>query len=210
MTEPRLSITSWNRSWLDLCSAVPPSSVYELMIQHYTEPQRYYHTLQHLKECLELLSSVQLLKQVAAEIEIALWFHDVIYEPRRRDNEVQSAKLATNVMESLGLETDVSSNIQQLILATRHDVTPQGLAAQILVDVDLAILGASAVRFDEYERQIRKEYEWVPEKDFHRERQRILSKFLERPWIFNTTHFQDRLEDRAQENLRRSVSLHSD
>jgi predicted metal-dependent HD superfamily phosphohydrolase len=208
MTESRLSITNWNRSWFDLGGTVPDASVYEQIMQHYAEPHRHYHTLQHLEECLDLLSAIQLLNQDRAEIEIALWFHDAVYEPRRHDNEVQSAKWAANVMQSLGLEADVSLKIQALILATRHDVIVQSLSAQILVDVDLAILGASTARFDEYERQVRQEYEWVPEEDFHNARRHILNQFLARPWIYSTKYFQDRLEDSARANLMRSVSNH--
>jgi predicted metal-dependent HD superfamily phosphohydrolase len=206
MTESRLSIASWHRSWFDLGGIVPDSSVYEQVMQRYAEPHRHYHTLQHLEECLDLLSSIQLLKQGNAEIEIALWFHDAVYDPRRHDNEAQSATWAANVMQSLGLQADVSIKIQSLILATRHDVIPQSLSAQILVDVDLAILGTSAARFDEYERQIRQEYEWVSEQNFYDARLHILDRFLARPWIYSTKYFQDRLEDSARANLMRSVS----
>jgi predicted metal-dependent HD superfamily phosphohydrolase len=50
--------------------------------------------------------------------------------------------------------------VRDLILATRHDVSPPGGDAALLVDVDLAILGSPAERFDEYERQVRQEYSW--------------------------------------------------
>ena len=76
---------------------------------------------------------------------------------------------------------------------------------QLLVDIDLAILGADAARFDEYERQVREEYAWVPSIMFRRTRRRILEQFLERPRIFQTAAFYEAREAAARQNLQRSV-----
>jgi predicted metal-dependent HD superfamily phosphohydrolase len=203
-----LNPISWTRSWTELCGCVPHPSVYEQMIKQYGEPHRHYHTLQHLGECLELLSSLQLGLQSNAEIEIALWFHDAVYDPRRHDNEEQSGQWAQQVIQDLGVEADVSLRIRALILATRHDATPTNLTAQTLVDIDLAILGASEIRFDEYERQVRQEYKWVPEADFYKARQRILNVFLARPWIYSTAYFQANFEEGARQNILRSIAAH--
>lgn len=75
-----------------------------------------------------------------------------------------------------------------------------------MTDIDLAILGAPQARFDEYEDQIRREYAWVPEADFRAGRARILESFLARPRIFQTRHFNARLEESARENMARSLA----
>jgi predicted metal-dependent HD superfamily phosphohydrolase len=77
---------------------------------------------------------------------------------------------------------------------------------KILVDVDLSILGAKSERFDEYERQVREEYSWVPAPIFRSKRKATLAEFLNRPTIFNTEKFVGVYEARARENLRRSVA----
>jgi predicted metal-dependent HD superfamily phosphohydrolase len=90
-------------------------------------------------------------------------------------------------------------------MATRHKAVPRGTDAEILVDVDLSILGAAPERFDQYERQVREEYAWVPHFLFRRERKAILKEFLARPRIFSTTHFRDRYEQQARSNIERSL-----
>jgi predicted metal-dependent HD superfamily phosphohydrolase len=90
-------------------------------------------------------------------------------------------------------------------MATRHTAVPGGTDAGILVDIDLSILGAAPERFDQYERQVREEYAWVPDFLFRRERKAILKEFLARPRIFSTTHFRDRYEQQARSNIERSL-----
>jgi predicted metal-dependent HD superfamily phosphohydrolase len=76
----------------------------------------------------------------------------------------------------------------------------------VLVDVDLSILGATQSRFDEYERQVREEYGWVPEPIYRRKRREILESFLGRPAIYNTARFIGRYEQQARANLARSLA----
>ncbi len=90
-------------------------------------------------------------------------------------------------------------------IATRHDCTPSGTDAALLVDVDLAILGAAPLRFSEYERQIREEYSWVPFDDYRTARARILAAFLDgRASVYTTASFQH-LEPQARVNLSDSL-----
>jgi predicted metal-dependent HD superfamily phosphohydrolase len=95
--------------------------------------------------------------------------------------------------------------VHELVLATRHTAVPDGPAAQLLVDIYLAILGAPVERFEEYERQIRAEYAHVPGWLFRRTRRVILRGFLERPFLYGTAHFRAALESRARANLERAT-----
>jgi predicted metal-dependent HD superfamily phosphohydrolase len=95
--------------------------------------------------------------------------------------------------------------VRHLILATRHDGSPPAGDAALLVDVDLAILGSPAERFDEYEQQVRQEYSWVPGFVFKRKRAEILEGFLRRPALYHTEHFRSRYEAVARANLTRSI-----
>lgn len=120
----------------------------------YAESHRYYHTAQHIAECLAHFDSAQCLCEHAPEVELALWFHDAIYDPRAKNNELQSAEWAVRVMRDAGLASDVQSRVHALIMATAHNVLAQTQDAQVLVDIDLSILGADTARFDEYENQV--------------------------------------------------------
>ena len=92
------------------------------------------------------------------------------------------------------------------LLAAWPSIVAEFPDARLLVDVDLSIFGAAKPRFEEYERQIRHEYSWVPEDVFCERRVRILTSFLDRPAIYGTPYYASRLETRARENLRRSLA----
>jgi predicted metal-dependent HD superfamily phosphohydrolase len=139
-------------------------------------------------------------------VELALWFHDAVYAPRAKDNEAQSAAWAVRVMQHAGLPPAACARVQALILKTCHDALPETPDELVLVDIDLAIFGADAARFDEYERDVRAEYVWVPACIFRRKRREVLESFLAQPSIYSTVHFKNLLEKRARENLARSLS----
>jgi predicted metal-dependent HD superfamily phosphohydrolase len=140
------------------------------------------------------------------EVAAALWFHDAIYAPRRSDNEISSAEWLVRVATDAGLATGCVARMHALVMATCHDAVPSDQDAQVLVDIDLAILGSPAWRFDAYEQQIRREYRWVPMLIYRQKRAAVLCRFLDRPHIYSTRAFVDRFEDAARANIRRSLS----
>ena len=191
--------------WKELGAAKPDSKLHGELIARYSEPHRKYHTLQHLEECFEKFDAIRALAEHPAEIELALWFHDAIYNVKRRDNEKKSADWARASALAAGTPAEACSRVHALVMTTRHKAIPRGTDAEILVDVDLSILGAASERFDEYERQVREEYAWVPDFLYRRERKAILREFLSRPRIFSSTHFRGRYEQQARSNLKRSL-----
>lgn len=197
----------WIRSWAEL--GVPTSArlrdLFADIVSRYEEPHRFYHTLQHLAECFERWSELREQADHPAEVEVALWFHDAVYDTHSESNEARSADLAMDVARSLGIEAASAQRIHDLIMSTRHAALPVGPDAQLIVDADLAILGAESARFAEYEHQVRQEYAWVPENVFRERRANILREFLERPYIFSTDLFRERYERRARENIRQSL-----
>jgi predicted metal-dependent HD superfamily phosphohydrolase len=171
----------------------------------YSEPHRKYHTMQHLHECFEKLQELRALARTPEEIELALWFHDAVYDTRRKDNEEKSAQWARSAVLEAGVPAPAGDRVYELVMTTRHNAVPAGTDAQILVDVDLSILGASPDRFDEYETQVRQEYSWVPAPLFRRERRAVLEDFLKRRTIFQTKQFIGAYEAQARANLQRSI-----
>jgi predicted metal-dependent HD superfamily phosphohydrolase len=198
-------LTRWRSTWYGLGVTAPDEGLYHELIARYTEPHRRYHTTQHLDECFARLDEARDLADRIYEIELALWFHDAVYGTRNQDNEEQSAEWAQAAVEQAGLAGAVEARVHALILATKHDAEPTTADAALLIDVDLAILGAPAERFDEYERQVREEYSWVPGFMFRRKRREILTAFLARPHVYNTERFRERYEAVARTNLARSI-----
>lgn len=211
----------WHRLWATL--GVPASerldSLHAEVIARYAEPWRHYHTLQHLAECLTMWDVLQHgvlqhggLQHDArrfAEGELALWFHDAVYDPHRDDNEAQSAALLAQSASQLGLARSSICYMSGLILLTRHGVNhdsrPGDPDALAVLDADLAILGAKTHRFYEYTEQIRHEYAWIPEETFRAGRIRLLQSLLARPVLYHTDFLRKRLESQARLNLQAAI-----
>ncbi|MBS0308384.1 MAG: hypothetical protein JSS58_05375 [Proteobacteria bacterium] len=198
--------TQWLADCHDLGVAAPDPHVFRALASRYGEPQRHYHTLQHIDECLAKLAEVRHLSTHPAEVAMALWFHDAIYDPTRHDNEEKSADWASACLRQAGVSDNVTRRIDALILATRHHAAPTDMDAKILVDVDLTILAAPRERFAEYERQIRAEYVHIPDLPFNTKRRNILQGFLDRAAIFTTPLFFERYEVQARRNITASLT----
>lgn len=199
------SNASWQRLWRELGADPVPNGLYNQLVAAYSEPHRRYHTLQHLRACLAHLDAAATLAQHPAEVELALWFHDAVYDPRCADNEERSAEWAWRSILGAGCGEEVAQRVQRLVLATRGHAASDDPDTRLLLDIDLAILGTAPARFDDYEAQIRAEYAHVPEAQFRLRRSEVLAAFLARPRIYLTAAFHDALEHRARENLRRSL-----
>lgn len=197
---------SWQRAWAGIGARTDGQGTYEQLLARYSEPHRHYHTLQHLGECLAMFDSVRGLPEHPDEVELALWFHDAIYDTHRPDNEERSADWARAALREAGVANDAADRVHALIMATRHTANPVLPDEQLLVDIDLSILAAEQARFDEYEEQIRQEYAFVPRWLFRRKRRAILQGFLDRPSIYSTAHFKQALEQLARENLKQAIT----
>lgn len=197
--------TSWRRAWGHL-GLQPPQGLRERLVSAYSETHRRYHSLQHLSECIDHFESVRDVAIHPGEVEIALWFHDAIYGLKAQDNELRSAAWAVEELTASGAMPGQVQRVHALIMATCHAAAPSEADQQLLVDIDLAILGADPVRFAEYDMQVRAEYGWVPETVYRVKRREVLQGFLDRAAIYNTPHFRTLREQPARVNLQGAIS----
>lgn len=205
MPDETLTLERWRATWRALGVGEPDAEVFESLMARYDEPQRAYHTRRHLAECFGHWEAVRAEAERPGEVELALWFHDAVYDPRRDDNEAESAALVRELATDAGLSKEVADRVAALVMATQHVSTPAEGDAARLVDVDLAILGSAPERFDEYERDVRREYGWVPDPLFRWKRREILFDLLARTHLYSTERFRQSLESQARANLQRSV-----
>jgi predicted metal-dependent HD superfamily phosphohydrolase len=192
---------SWAKAWRGARAAGGGEPLRDALLARYAEPHRHYHTQQHLAECLGLLDDIRTLATDPAAVELALWFHDAIYDVPGQRNEERSADWAFDALQAAGARDGLPATVRRLVLCTRHDAVPDAGDERLVVDIDLAILGAGPERFAEYERQIRAEYAHVPEPLFRSKRGEILRGFLARPAIYGTAAFRQRFEATARRNL---------
>lgn len=200
MTEPPLPILEnhWRHSFQAL-GLPAPKGVFEAVVTRYREPHRAYHTLQHIGECIGHANAV---RNAPAELGVAIWFHDAIYDPRASDNEKRSAAWAAAVLG----DAPARARIERMILATKHAAVPEDDAAKLLVDIDLAILAQPEPRYSEYEEQIRRECAFMDERAYRDGRKKLLQGFVDRPFIYATAEFRSKFESRARRNLERSIN----
>jgi predicted metal-dependent HD superfamily phosphohydrolase len=190
---------------------VAPADAYpafDALVAAYTAPERHYHNLEHLAEVFRVADRLASQVDDPAALHLAIWFHDAVYDSRARDNEKRSGELAVDLLGPIGVPASAVERVVQMIWATQHagDGQPAARDARVLLDADLAILGASEERYARYARDIRKEYAWVPDAEYRAGRAAVLEHFLARPRIFLTDVMFDEGEERARANLRAELA----
>ncbi len=196
--------------WRELCNRIGArrdvEAVYALLDAGYGDKGRHYHNWRHVAECLDLLDLYDFTDTHRRDvIEAALWFHDVVYKARSGDNEEKSAECARQCARQMGVLAADSARIEHLIMATKKHEAGGDADCEIITDIDLSILGADGARYDEYERDIRREYSWVPALIFRPKRRAILENFLARDVIYQTAPMRAQREEQARINLRCAI-----
>jgi predicted metal-dependent HD superfamily phosphohydrolase len=176
---------------------------YDRLRAHYAEPHRAYHTMEHIDFCLAQLDRFRHLTKDPDALEIALWYHDEIYDPTRKDNEWRSAHSAWLAMRILmPCPKELRKKVIGLILATTHKRLLTDPDKQLIADIDLSGFAQSRDETTGNTRKVRFEYRAVPLPDFVRGHGAILQSFLKRPSIYYHSEIRRKCEDMARENIR--------
>jgi predicted metal-dependent HD superfamily phosphohydrolase len=177
------------------------------LVQHYSGPTRFYHTLGHIAEMLDVIDRLRGGARNLAAVRLAAWFHDVVYDSRAPDNEECSAAHAEEVLTRLQLPRDTIRAVVDLVLLTKtHQADDADADGRILQDADLARLGAPTQRFAAYSQAVRREYAWVPEEEYRTGRRQLLDSFLQRERIYWNEPLYSTLEGQARQNLREEIA----
>lgn len=197
----------WRTFWSAAGASGDPEPEWLALSARYAESHRAYHTIAHIAHCLDEFEEVRGLAADPLAVEMALWYHDAVYDPRATDNEARSAELARRAAEAMGWARERGDRAAALILVSTHRALAEDPDARLFADIDLSILGGPSAIFAKYERQVRVEYAWVPEPAFRAARSAILKSFLDRPSIYATPHFRKKYESMARLNLAVSLNL---
>lgn len=175
--------------------------------RRYSESHRVYHTLRHISSCLDDFDQCVENIKMPDQLELAIWLHDIIYEPRSFENEQRSSDWAITILPKIGITYPVIGKVAELILATRHNIVPTDIDAMFMVDIDLAILGSRPEIYTQYEHKIRKEYQWIPELIYLQAREQLLESLLDRKYVYTTSFFRDLYENQVRANLQHSINI---
>jgi predicted metal-dependent HD superfamily phosphohydrolase len=176
------------------------------LVVAYSTPGRYYHTLKHIDHVLSTIQILQGYTNNIATVQLAAWFHDVVYDTKAQDNEERSADYAFELLSNLGIPESTITTVNRLILNTKdHQAAANDYDSQVLLDADLAILATNSVQYLEYAHAIRQEYGWVGEADYITGRQQVLERFLKRPYIYFTPLMLEFAEPSARGNIQGEI-----
>ncbi|HJW18218.1 MAG TPA: hypothetical protein VJ499_13900 [Flavisolibacter sp.] len=171
----------------------------------YSNPKRAYHTLSHLQQFYNELESASELIQNREALLFSLFFHDLVYNPLRRDNEERSNIIAENRLATLDVPPALIHTCMALIMATKAHERSEDNDTNIFTDADLSILGQPADVYDAYIAAIRKEYILYSDLLYKPGRKAVVQHFLSQERIFKTDHFFQKYEQQARQNLQREL-----
>jgi predicted metal-dependent HD superfamily phosphohydrolase len=194
--------------WRDLasrhhCEPVRAQELLDELLGAYSESNRHYHTTEHIASLLRQLHNLGQAVVDRDTVILAILFHDVIYDPRRSDNEEKSAALARTRLALMGLPDELATKVEHWIHATKHaaDFKTCDRDLLVLLDLDLSTLAAAHAEYRIYADAIRREYRHVPDELYRAGRRRVLEGFLARDRIYRTDELHALWEEPARANI---------
>ncbi|MDF7813018.1 hypothetical protein [Hymenobacter sp. YC55] len=201
--------TALATQWHQLTAPLLPNEkqrtvTFEQLVAAYSASGRHYHTLRHVQILLDAVQAEAAALHDSTVVQLAVWFHDAVYEPLRDDNETRSAELAAEFLANTTLSESRLQRVAYLIERTKDHTQTQpddDLDLQLFLDADLGILGAPETDYWQYARQVRQEYQSVPDSLYQRGRSKVLEKLLNTPVLYRTAAYRTRLDAVARHNL---------
>jgi predicted metal-dependent HD superfamily phosphohydrolase len=182
-------------------------------IARYTEPQRHYHTLNHVAAMLDCLDKHRDKLSEPLAVELAIIFHDWIYEPQAKENEAESVVEFETYARQIGLDEGLRARVARFIDATKmHQICTdvsydEKIDLSFFLDFDLEVLGRNWEDYLTYAKQIRQEYSYFNDEEFCSGRVKVLRNFSARERLFFSEEFFKTSEEAARENIRREIEL---
>ncbi|MCW3463737.1 HD domain-containing protein [Chitinophaga nivalis] len=180
---------------------------FEQLLAAYGSPNRYYHNLSHIHQLLTLQQQYAAQLQQTDVVLFAIFFHDVVYNVLKTDNEAKSALAAEKHLRQLGYPADKTALVKDYIIATQtHLPTQQDTDLDFFLDFDLQILGTAPDNYIAYTQQIRREYGVYPKMVYNPGRKKALQHFLDMPAIYCTHDFRTLYETPARKNIQEEIT----
>lgn len=189
-------------------SAPDPVAYGRELLDRWAEPQRRYHTLDHLVAVLARTTELTAYAGDPDTVALAVWFHDAVYRPDREENEERSARLAERALPEAGVGADRTAEVARLVrLTVTHDPAADDRNGEVLCDADLAVLAGDPAEYAAYAAAVREEYAFVPDETFRAARAAILRRLLTLPTLFRTPYGHEQWEALARRNVATELEL---
>ncbi len=179
-------------------------SYFDKIVLAYKSKERFYHNLTHIKHFIEGLQPYLHKTKNSDLLICAAFYHDVVYESLRTDNEEKSANLARVELKELGMERADRIKVMELIRRTANHnrkFHEDSYDVRLFLDADLKIISESLDRYKSYSENVRKEFIRIPDLIFNQKRLAFLQKMSEQKNIYCTPEYRTNFESSARENL---------
>ena len=194
---------------IDACTtSATAQTLWQSIAVHYSEPIRTYHTLTHLQQLFQQFELVKYSLQQPSIVALALYYHDIIYDPNRQDNELKSALFFKQAYAKLLPSASIARVYELILMTATHQLTAQSDSdAAYLLDMDLSILGAEWLQYQGYAQAVRREYAHFANVDYQSGRTLVLQRLLAQPRLYVTDYYYQRLERQARHNISRELAV---
>ncbi|WP_267242654.1 hypothetical protein [Streptomyces sp. PR69] len=207
--DPRGNLQDLRRRWAQALVAArggaaepDPTPYADKLLARWGEPQRRYHTVEHLVAVLDRVDTLAGHAEDAELVRLAAWFHDAVYHPERSENEERSARLAERALPEAGVSPEAAAEVARLVrLTVTHAAAEDDANGAVLCDADLAVLASGPEEYAAYAAAVREEYGFVPDDAFRAGRAAVLRQLLDLPQLFRTPYGRSCWERPARANL---------
>ncbi len=205
-----INLDHLNERLLSLLNMSLAKTTFTCLQSNYNDASRSYHTLQHVFDCLRHFETLKKRFNDPDVVELAIIFHDFIYDPLASNNEVESARYARLALRCTSkLSQSQIDRMCDLIKMTKAHAHDDSCDAKLFLDIDMSILGTKPKRYQEYVAQVRQEYvvsAQVPQLVFDQRRKAFLQKLLTNinnngRRLYYTDYFHGRLGLQAEKNI---------
>jgi predicted metal-dependent HD superfamily phosphohydrolase len=195
-------------AWAELAGDSPISRTeWAAVVAAWGEPHRRYHDLRHLAAVLGLVGELAGAATDPDAVRLAAWYHDVVYDPRRTDNEEVSAERAHAGLRGLVPPERVEEVARLVLLTARHDPAPDDANGAVLCDADLAVLAGPPEAYAGYASAVREEYGHLSDAEFTAGRTAVLEHLLALPALYRLPAVAAEWTPQARANLAAELSL---
>lgn len=175
------------------------------LVSRYNEPHRFYHNLEHITVLFQLASAHGV--RLSIPQQLAIWYHDAIYEPGSVENEIKSAELLrTDCQSNCWLSEAIMYRAYDMVMATKRHLSSDN-ETQIILDLDLAGLGFDRASYEAATIKIHKEFEFRTGEPIPKDKRILfLESLLSREYIFYTSWGRDFYERSARRNIQNEIN----
>ncbi len=194
--------TLWRRCQTDGGSEAEADAVFREVHDYYSESGRHYHTPKHIEHCLVQFDQAASEMDDADAVELAIWFHDLVFDVSAQDNELMSARRFVELADD-SMDEGFKIRVYDLIMATAAPRVPKSNDQEFMLDIDLSSFGLPWEEMLRDSIAVRKESSRLSDEEFFPGQRAFLESLVSREHFYFTDFFRSRIEETARENIER-------